>query len=181
MPSSNPIERRRLEGDVRRVVGGDNEGRPGLTSSERTPTAGRYDQLTDEAGRAWRHLRAAFGSTEEPSRQRVLDVVRGERDGYLRGVLETLPFSWHVEHAYATRETATYGGADHLVVDQDVKIGKATRRAGDTLARSRRAFNALYAAEGGRLPTSRADIRVAERIAAGEITVQILGPCQDRP
>ena len=82
--------------------------------------------------------------------------ISAERDVYLRRVLSALPFRWHVAHAYASRETATYGGADHVVVDQGVKIGRVTRRVGDTLARPGRSFNALHSVVDDRLPDSRA-------------------------
>lgn len=158
-----------LEEDVQRITSGVDpaQGEPAIV-------AGRHDQLLNGADLARRRLRVATGTPGESARRAEYDRSRSERDAYLRRVLGQLPFHWHVEHAYATRETANYGGADHIVVERDVQIGRATRRSGDTLARPRRAFNALYAVEAGRLPNSKADIRVAEKIAAGEAQAQAL-------
>lgn len=89
------------------------------------------------------------------------------REQYLRDLLAQLPFRWHVAHAYTAQETATYGGADHIVVDEPVRIGRLAREAGDALSRPRKKFWGLHdVAEADRLPTSIADIRIAERIVA---------------
>jgi hypothetical protein len=61
-----------------------------------------------------------------------------------------------------------YGGADHIVVDEPVRIGRLRREPGDALSRTRAKFWGLSGVEDDRLPTSLGDIRGAERIVAGK-------------
>lgn len=72
-------------------------------------------------------------------------------------------------HAYTSQETATYGGADHIVVDEEVRIGRLHRRPGDALSRPRAKFLDLSRVENDRLPTSLADIKIAERLVSAPI------------
>ena len=94
---------------------------------------------------------------------------------YLRELLAQLPFRWHVAHAYTAQETATYGGADHVVVDDRVHVGRLKREPGDALSRPAKKFWGLSAVEEGRLPSSLADIRIAERIVAALSTLSTKG------
>ncbi len=159
-----------IEKDVQSLASEAQPGDESTFSHPRVAAIDRYDQLEEERKRASRLLRATLGHPEEPDRRRDLARAQARREAHLGYLLALLPFAWHVEHAYAARETATYGGADHIVVDQDVQIGRTTRRAGDTLARARRAFRGLHRVEEGRLPNSAADLRTAERIVFGGAT-----------
>lgn len=123
---------------------------------------GDYEKLEAERRAAWKqHMRRY---DEESNRQ--YDAAVARREEYLRDLLARLPFTWHVAHAYTAQETATYGGADHIVVDEPIRIGRLKREPGDALSRSKRKFWGLHEVEAGRLPTSLADIKIAERIVA---------------
>jgi hypothetical protein len=56
--------------------------------------------------------------------------------------------------------------ADHIIVDEGVRIGRLVRHPGDALSRSRQKFWGLNAVEDGRLPSALADIKIAERIVS---------------
>lgn len=112
-------------------------------------------------------MRSSWGSQEHAELTRQHDDLVARRNTYLRQLLAQLPFRWHVEHAYTPRETATYGGADHIVVDEALRIGRLVRQPGDALSRARAKFWGLHTvAEPDRLPTSLADIQIAERLVA---------------
>lgn len=126
---------------------------------------GDYERIEAERRSAYkRMMRAAWGSAEHAALTLQHDALADRRATYLRDLLARLPFRWHVAHAYTPSETATYGGADHVVVDEPVRIGRLKRDPGDALSRPRRKFWGLSRVENDRLPTSVADIRVAERI-----------------
>jgi|GEM_PF-2595719 len=55
-------------------------------------------------------------------------------------LLEQLPFAAHIEHAYTLRETALYGGADHIVGEKEGRIGLIHRRERDALCKPRDRF-----------------------------------------
>jgi len=128
---------------------------------------GDYEKI-ETARRAASKLarnRLYYGSTEDhDAAERRHEELAKRREDYLRDLLSQLPFRWHVAHAYTAQETATYGGADHIVVDEPIHIGRLSREPGDALSRPARKFLALYAVEEGRLPTSVADIKIAERL-----------------
>ena len=129
---------------------------------------GDYEKIESERRAAWRQMqRSPWGSDEHRAREREYDEVVARREGYLRELLAQLPFRSYVAHAYTARETATYGGADHIVVAEPIRIGKLSRQPGDALSRPRAKFLDLSRVEEDRLPTSVADIRIAERIVAG--------------
>lgn len=93
------------------------------------------------------------------------DELEDEQREYLRSLLDQLPFAWHIAHAYTPRETGAHGGADHIVTEEPFKFGRIKREAGDTLSRKRQRFWGLSGPlKGGRLPTSLADIEMAEKI-----------------
>jgi len=130
---------------------------------------GDYEKLERARSAAWKLMRNRlyYGSKEEHDvAQRDYDELSTQRDRYLRDLLARLPFRWHIEHAYTPRETATYGGADHIVVDEKVGVGRIVRQPGDTLSRPRKKFWGLSSVEEGRLPSSLADIKIAERSVA---------------
>ncbi len=134
---------------------------------------GDYEQIEDERRAAWKQLmRAAWGSEEHEERTRRHEELAENRASYLRELLAQLPFRWHVAHAYTAQETATYGGADHIVVDGPVRIGRLVREPGDALSRPKRKFWGLHEVEEGRLPTSLADIKIAERIVSSPPTAE---------
>jgi hypothetical protein len=141
---------------------------------------GDYEKLERERRAAWKaRMRSPWDSEEHEARERDYDEVVERRASYLRDLLARLPFRWHVAHAYAARETATYGGADHVVVDDPVRIGRLVREPGDALSRPRRRFRDLRRVfEEDRLPTSIADIKIAERIVAGGAAVPRKTPSQ---
>lgn len=169
--------RDQLEHEVAQVVA-----RAATSLDVPAPAPGRHEELQEvvrRAHRAWQ--RVSFdGTAEEQARLVELGTARARRDAYLRRVLSALPFRWHVEHNYAVRETATYGGADHVVVDEVVQLGRATRQPGDTLSAPRGRFRGLHPLEEHRLPTARRDIRVAERIAGNTGTGSALAPRRPR-
>lgn len=128
---------------------------------------GDYEKLENDRRRAWKQLRhsRAWGSREDQERlRRHHEALSARRASYLRDLLALLPFRWHIEHAYTPNETALYGGADHIIIDEPLRLGRLQRAPGDALSRPRQRFWGLSPVEDGRLPTSLADIRVAERI-----------------
>ncbi len=128
---------------------------------------GDYEQIEKERRSAWKQMmRSPWGSKEHEERTRQHDDLAERRAAYLRELLDQLPFRWHVAHAYTAQETATYGGADHVVVDEAIRIGRLKREPGDALSRPRAKFWGLSRVEEDRLPTSLADIKIAERIIA---------------
>jgi len=131
---------------------------------------GDYEQIDKDRRRAFKLMRSLYDPEERAANERRYDELSVRRNQYLRELLARLPFSWHVEHAYTPRETAMYGGADHIVVDEEIRIGRLVRKPGDALSRTRAKFWGLSGVEGGRLPTSLADIKIAERIVASQKT-----------
>ncbi|HVX32583.1 MAG TPA: hypothetical protein VHA80_05520 [Solirubrobacterales bacterium] len=97
------------------------------------------------------------------------DTRPGRGDGELLG---ELPFRAHIEHAYTPRETATHGGGDHLVVEQEVRIGRILRSAGDALCRPRRRFWGLARGGEDRVPSCRRCVAVAGRAIAAPGSVR---------
>jgi hypothetical protein len=129
---------------------------------------GDYERLKRARSASWKRLRrSAWGSREHEERERDHKELRKRSEAYLRDLLAQLPFRWHVEHAYTPNETVRYGGADHIIVDDHVHMGRLQRAPGDALSRRRAKFWGLSGVENGRLPTALADIRIAERLAAG--------------
>ena len=129
---------------------------------------GDYEQLMRARSAAWKRLRlSAWGSREHEEFQRDYEECKKRRAAYLRDLLAQLPFRWHIEHAYTPNETASYGGADHIIVDEPVRTGRLRREPGDALSRRRSKFWGLSGVEADRLPTALADIRIAERLVAG--------------
>ena len=129
---------------------------------------GDYEKLRRARSVSWKRLRlSAWGSKEHEDRERDHEDLRKRSEAYLRNLLTRLPFRWHVEHAYTPNETARYGGADHIIVDDPIHIGRLRREPGDALSRRRARFWGLSSVEDDRLPTARADIKIAERLVAG--------------
>jgi hypothetical protein len=136
-------------------------------TSEGTEVAvGDYERIENDRRRAFKLMRSLYDAEERATNERRYGELNTRRDQYLRELLGQLPFSWHIEHAYTPRETAMYGGADHIVVDEEIRIGRLVRTSGDALSRPRAKFWGLSGVEQGRLPTSLADIKIAERIVA---------------
>ncbi len=134
---------------------------------------GAYEQIENDRRRAWKQMmHSSWGSEEHKELTRQHDDLVDRRAAYLRQLLAQLPFRWHVAHAYTAQETATYGGADHIVVDEEIQIGRLVRHVGDALSRSRQKFWGLHAVEEGRLPSSIADIKIAERIVATPLVAE---------
>lgn len=125
---------------------------------------GDYEQLEKERKRSWKLARSLYDPAERATNERRYDELLAQGVQYLKELLAQLPFRWHIAHAYTAQETGSYGGADHIVVDEPVRIGRLAREPGDALSRPRRKFWGLHDVEDGRLPTSLADIKVAERI-----------------
>lgn len=137
-------------------------------------SVGEYALIEKERVAAHRRMmRSPWGSEEHEELSRQHDDLVDRRATYLRRLLAKLPFRWHVAHAYTARETATYGGADHVVVDDEVRIGRLVRHPGDALSRPARKFWGLHAVEADRLPSSVADIKIAERIVSAQIDREI--------
>ena len=133
---------------------------------------GDYETIENHRRRAWKQLmRSPWGSEEHKELTRQYDEVVERRAAYLRQLLTRLPFRSYIAHAYTAQETATYGGADHIVVDEPVRIGRLKRDPGDALSQPRSKFLNLSRVEEDRLPTSLADIKIAERIIAHRGTV----------
>ena len=141
---------------------------------------GDYERIEAERRAAYRRMmRAPWGSAEHAELTRQYDALAERRAAYLRQLLAKLPFRWHVAHAYTAQETATYGGADHVVVDEPVRIGRLRREPGDALSRPAKKFWGLHAvAETDRLPTSIADIRIAERVVTAPQSMPKKSPKQ---
>lgn len=132
---------------------------------------GDYEQLESRRRAAWKYARFTLyhrSKDEHEAAERDYDDLERARETYLRDLLAQLPFRWHVEHAYTPRETAMYGGADHVVVDEPVRVGRLARAPGDALSRARAKFWGLSRVADDRLPTSIADIKIAERIVAAQ-------------
>lgn len=126
---------------------------------------GDYEQLEKDRKRAWKLARGLYDPVERAQNERLYAELLVRREQYLRDLLAQLPFRWHIAHAYTAQETGSYGGADHIVVDEPVHIGRLKREAGDALSRPARKFWGLHAvAEKDRMPTSLADIKIAERL-----------------
>lgn len=137
-------------------------------------SVGDYEKIeADRRATYKRMMRSAWGSEEHKTLSREHDALADRRAAYLRQLLAKLPFRWHVAHAYTAQETATYGGADHIVVDDEVRIGRLVRHPGDALSRPARKFWGLSAVEADRLPTSVADIKIAERIVDARLDREI--------
>ncbi|MBS1895467.1 MAG: hypothetical protein JST59_29560 [Actinobacteria bacterium] len=81
-------------------------------------------------------------------------------------LLEQLPFGAHIEHAYTPRETALYGGGDHVVVEEEVRIGRIHRNARDALCKSRWSFWGLHRGGEDHEPSCKRCIEIAERAIA---------------
>lgn len=76
----------------------------------------------------------------------------------------------HVEHEYARRTTATYSGADHIILDSPLEYGRLRRNSGDALCKPYGEFRCLVEMGDGRWPTCKACKRQAIRlIEAGVI------------
>lgn len=130
---------------------------------------GDYEQIEKARRAAWkRQLYSGRWATEDHAvNERRYKELNDRREKYLRDLLARLTFAWHVEHAYTPRETGSYGGADHIVVGEEVRIGRLVRQPGDALSRPRKKFWGLSPVfEKDRLPSSIADIKIAERIVA---------------
>jgi len=133
---------------------------------------GDYERIEKDRRRAWKLSRGLYDPEERAANARRYEELNALREQYLRVLLKQLPFSWHIAHAYTAQETATYGGADHIVVDEPIRIGRLSREHGDALSRPQRKFWGLHAVEEHRLSTSLADIKIAERIVASPPTVE---------
>ena len=59
----------------------------------------------------------------------------------------------HVEHEFALRTTASYSGADHIVLDSSLEYGRLRRDKGDALCKPLRRFRYLMETDDGRWPT----------------------------
>jgi hypothetical protein len=92
-------------------------------------------------------------------------------DGPSRTLLEQLPFPAHIEHAYTPRETALYGGANHVVVEEEVRVGRIHRQARDALCKSRWSFWGLNRGGEDHVPSCRRCIEIAERAIADPTSV----------
>lgn len=127
---------------------------------------GDYEQLEKDRRRAWKLARGLYEPAARAENERLYDELLVKREQYLRLLLAQLPFRWHIAHAYTAQETGSYGGADHIVVDESIRIGRLVREPGDALSRPRKKFWGLHDVVDDRLPTSQADIKIAERIVA---------------
>jgi hypothetical protein len=81
--------------------------------------------------------------------------------------VDRLPFAAHIEHAYTARETATYGGGDHIVVDELVRLGRIVRSPGNALCKARRSFNCLMRGGEDMTPNCKRCIEIANRALGG--------------
>lgn len=79
-------------------------------------------------------------------------------------LLELLPLAAHIEHAYTPRETALYGGANHVVVEQELQVGRLHRHPGDALCKPRHRFWGLRRGGEDRVPSCQRCIEIAERV-----------------
>ena len=100
---------------------------------------------------------SAITTTEEV----VMTTTAGEQP-----FLERLPFPAHIEHAYTPRETGSYGGRDHVVVEEEVRIGRIRRNRGDALCKTRWAFWGLNRGGEDHEPSCVRCIEIAERAIA---------------
>ena len=76
----------------------------------------------------------------------------------------------HVEHEFALRTTASYSGADHIVLDSSLKYGRLRRDEYDALCKPLRNFRYLMETGDGRWPSCATCKRQAVRlIKAGVI------------
>lgn len=127
---------------------------------------GDYEKIEAARRAAWRQqARAPWGSQEHKLLERHHDDLAERRETYLRDLLAQLPFRWYIAHAHTGRATMSYeGGADHIVVDEPIHIGRLKREPGDALSRPAKKFWGLYRTDDRSLPTSLADIKIAERI-----------------
>ena len=124
-----------------------------------------YEQIERARRLAWKRLRMSpWGTSLYDEQDRQLKELTAMRVAYLHDLLAQLPFRWHIAHAYTPNETAGYGGADHIIVDEPVRIGRMHREPGDALSRPRQKFWGLSGVEDDRLPTALADIKIAERV-----------------
>jgi hypothetical protein len=115
----------------------------GLDGAQLSMAPGDYEQIERARRVAWRRmLQSLWGSTEHEERTRHLKELTERRATYLRDLLTRLPFRWHIEHAYTPNETAGYGGADHIIVDESLRMGRLHREPGDAdLPSSRSAWS----------------------------------------
>jgi hypothetical protein len=128
---------------------------------------GDYAQIEHDRRRAFKRMRSLYDAAERAANEHAYRELTDRREQYLRDLLARLPFRWHIEHAYTPQETGSYGGADHIVVDEEVRVGRLIRQPGDALSRVRKKFWGLSPVfETDRLPSSLADIKIAERIVA---------------
>jgi hypothetical protein len=72
---------------------------------------------------------------------------------------------WSVAHAYTPNEQATYGGGDHLLLQQPLVMGRLRREAGDALCKPARRFNHLMevSPRSSPLPNCKHCLRLAPR------------------
>ena len=92
-------------------------------------------------------------------------------EGPSKTLLEQLPFAAHIEHAYTPRETALYGGADHVVVEEEVRVGRIHRAERDALCKPRGRFWGLNRGGEDHVPSCRRCIEIAERAIADPASV----------
>lgn len=130
-------------------------------------SVGDYEEIENSRRRACKRARSLYDPEERAANERACEELGLRREQYLRDLLARLPFRWHIAHAYTAQETGSYGGADHIVVDEPIRIGRLSREPGDALSRPKAKFWGLHEVfEKDRLPTSVADIRIAERIVS---------------
>lgn len=72
----------------------------------------------------------------------------------------------HIEHAYSVRETATFGGGDHIVLEEDLNLGRLKRSTRDPLCKTRDKFKCLDEIDEGddRKPNCKRCLEIAKRI-----------------
>lgn len=83
----------------------------------------------------------------------------------LRERLAGLGVAMSAAHAYTPRETGSHGGAEHFVVNVDIKEGRLKRSEGDALCRTRDKFWGLMVLD-DRVVTCKTCILRAERLLA---------------
>lgn len=88
-----------------------------------------------------------------------------EYRAYARSIAEKLPFPWHpvgCHNPSNDRQGNSYG-ADHIVLDTAISIGRLYRQAGDALCKPWRDFNGnLWADSDG--PTCKRCLDIASRL-----------------
>lgn len=106
---------------------------------------------------------AGSKGTAHKKRRMVPVVFQGSMPGEVakQFAVADLPFAAHIE-------TATYGGGDHIVVDETVTIGRIHRSPGNALCKARRSFKALLPGGEERTASCKRCIEIAER-TAGEV------------